>query len=783
MNNCVLKYSSPAEKWTDCLPIGSGRLGAMLPGSVQKAVCNLDEVSLWSGEPFPKADRPGAYKHLDSLRSAVNNGDYKTAQDILDIYFTNYGGGFEGAYSCSYQTLGDITFESNINDPECKDYIRKLDLRTAVYSDAFVHSDALYKRYAFASNADDVIVFKFESSSPSSINLKISFDRLDIENIRYTNSGFSFYGHCDSDKNHMKFAGRCRIINDGGTASAYNGGVKIKNAESVTVLFTAATDYILDRSKKFKGADPVEKCEAIINSAIKYSYDELLSRHTNEFEPYFNTGSISIGKNETKTVDELLKDSDENGASPALCELLFNYGKYLLISSSRPNNTLPANLQGIWCNEYDPPWHSDYHTNINVQMNYWPAGPLGLAELTEPFAKLICALPENGRKTAKAYYNADGWTLYTITSPWLWTSPGWGGGWSQYPLGGAWLCRHLVEYYNYTSDKELLKRFYPVIRENCLFNIELLYEDSDGALMTNPSTSPENSFRTDNGLEGWVCKGNAMDIEMLYDNFTDMIRLSKILNTDGALRSKLENLKSRLAKLHIGKEGQLCEWYGDWDMNAPEIHHRHVSHLYGLHPGSMINVLESKELASACKKSLEIRGDDGTGWSLAWKINFWARLRDGNRALKLIKRLLSPVGENGRSVKYNTGGGVYRNLFDAHPPFQIDGNFGASAGICEMLLQSHVYSENSFVIDLLPALPDEWKDGSFTGLKARGNITVNAEWKNGRLEKAELIPENDGVIKLYGRYEISDTETEYRSGCTCFKAIKRTKYTAVPKME
>lgn len=778
MNNSVLKYLSPADKWTDCLPVGSGRLGAMIQGGIKRNICNLNEVSLWSGAPFENADRPNAHEHLTELRNAIDDGDYKKAQDILDEHFTNFGGGFEGAYSCSYQTLGDIIFESDIPDSEYKNYIRRLSLSDAVYSDSFDYGDCTFNRYAFASNADDVIVFKFESSKKERINLKISFARLDIAKIRYTDSGFSFYGYCDNDRTHLKFAGQCKIIAGGGSVSSGEKYTEIKNSNSAVVIFTAATDYILNQSKNFKGEDPVKKCEKIINSASNHSYDELLSRHKKEFESYYDVSSVSIADNDNRTVDELLKDSDENGASPALCELFFNYGKYLIISSSRPNNTLPANLQGIWCNEYDPPWHSDYHTNINVQMNYWPAGPLGLAELTEPFAKLICALPENGRKTAKAYYNADGWTLYTITSPWLWTSPGWGGGWSQYPLGGAWLCRHLVEYYNYTSDKELLKRFYPVILENCIFNIELLCEDSDKSLITNPSTSPENSFRTDDGLEGWVCKGNTMDIEMLYDNFTDMIRLSEILDTDARLRSKLENLRDRLKKLHIGKEGQLCEWYGDWDMNAPEIHHRHVSHLYGLHPGSMINVLESKELASACRKSLEIRGDDGTGWSLAWKINFWARLRDGNRALKLIKRLLSPVGENGRSIRYKTGGGVYRNLFDAHPPFQIDGNFGAAAGICEMLMQSHVYSENSFVIDLLPALPDEWENGSFTRLKARGNITVNAEWNNGRLEKAELIPENNCVIKLYGDYSVSPAvDSNLKNGVTSFSASKGTAYT------
>lgn len=778
MNNSVLKYLSPADKWTDCLPVGSGRLGAMIPGGIKRNICNLNEVSLWSGAPFENADRPNAHEHLTELRNAIDDGDYKKAQDILDEHFTNFGGGFEGAYSCSYQTLGDIIFESDIPDSEYKNYIRRLCLSDAVYSDSFDYGDCTFNRYAFASNADDVIVFKFESSKKERINLKISFARLDIAKIRYTDSGFSFYGYCDNDRTHLKFAGQCKIIAGGGSVSSGEKYTEIKNSNSAVVIFTAATDYILNQSKNFKGEDPVKKCEKIINSASNHSYDELLSRHKKEFESYYDVSSVSIADNDNRTVDELLKDSDENGASPALCELFFNYGKYLIISSSRPNNTLPANLQGIWCNEYDPPWHSDYHTNINVQMNYWPAGPLGLAKLTEPFAKLICALPENGRKTAKAYYNADGWTLYTITSPWLWTSPGWGGGWSQYPLGGAWLCRHLVEYYNYTSDKELLKRFYPVILENCIFNIELLCEDSDKSLITNPSTSPENSFRTDDGLEGWVCKGNTMDIEMLYDNFTDMIRLSEILDTDARLRSKLENLRDRLKKLHIGKEGQLCEWYGDWDMNAPEIHHRHVSHLYGLHPGSMINVLESKELASACRKSLEIRGDDGTGWSLAWKINFWARLRDGNRALKLIKRLLSPVGENGRSIRYKTGGGVYRNLFDAHPPFQIDGNFGAAAGVCEMLMQSHVYSENSFVIDLLPALPDEWENGSFTRLKARGNITVNAEWNNGRLEKAELIPENNCVIKLYGNYSVSPAvDSNLKNGVTSFSASKGTAYT------
>lgn len=775
MANHILRYKTPAKKWTHALPVGSGRLGAMLYGGTKRFVCQLNEVSLWSGAPFEKADRTDAHTHLARLREAVNRGDYADAEKILDTHFTNYGGGFDGAYSCSYQTLGDMCFTFPRLSPFVKDYERRLDLSAAEYSDRFTVGGKRTVRRCFASNADDVIVFGFDNGGGDT-DLDITFTRKDCREIRFTDEGFSFYGFCDNDDAHMKFAGLCRVIADGGEVKGTDGAVSVRGATRLTVLFTAATDYVLDESAYFKGGDPVAKCADIMEKAQNKSFELLYERHKEEYSRYYGRCALSIAPDSEKTVDELLRESEKGNVTAELCELFFNYGRYLLICSSRPENVLPANLQGIWCNEYDPPWHCDYHANINVQMNYWPAYLTGLSDCIEPFARLICALPENGRKTAKAYYDAEGWTIYTITSPWLWTSPGWGGGWSQYPLGGAWMCRHLVELYCFTNDIELLKRFYPVIRENCLFNLAVLYEEPDGTLLTNPSTSPENRFKTDDGREGWVCKGSAMDMEMLRDNFTDMIFISEKLGVDGELRDRIKDALSRLAPLKIGKDGQLCEWQGDWDAYAPEPHHRHVSHLYGLHPGSSISVLDTPELANACRRSLEMRGDDGTGWSLAWKINFWARLKNGDRSLKLLKRLLRPV-RDGLGIIYSHGGGVYRNLFDAHPPFQIDGNFGAVSGMCEMLLQSQSF-DGTFVAELLPALPAEWKNGSFKGLCARGGLTFDARWQNGVLVTACVTPSEDTTVKLVGKYDVKDTpDVVFDGRCTVFFAEKGKTYT------
>ncbi len=774
MSCTLMQYNTPAKCWAHALPIGSGRLGAMLYGGVRKYVCQLNEVSLWCSAPFENADRPDAYTHLPELREAINKDNYKKAQHILDEHFTNFGGGFDGAYSCSYQTLGEVIFGFPKLPYHAKNYSRRLDLSKAVYSDSFTAAKNDYSRTSFASNADNVIVFRFDAPETSTLDIDVTFARKDTREIKYTSDGFSFYGYCDNDDTHMKFAGKCRIYADNAVLTPTDGSLKIRGAKYVTAVFTAATDYVLDQSKNFKGGDPVNKCNEILDKADRYSYSELLKRHIKEYSEYFDRCSLSIATPSGKTVDELLSEAGKNGASNELCELFFNYGRYLLISSSRPENVLPANLQGIWCNEYTPPWHCDYHANINVQMNYWPAYLTGLSDCIKPFADLISALPENGRKTAKAYYNANGWTIYTITSPWLWTSPGWGGGWSQYPLGGAWMCRHLAELYYFTGDIEILKKYYPIIKENCLFNIDLLYEDWNGTLVTNPATSPENRFKDSDGNEGWVTKGTAMDIEMLYDNFSDMIYFSELLGVDEELRDKLISLRSRLAPLNIGMAGQLCEWGRDWDLNAPEINHRHVSHLYGLHPGGMINTIKTPQLADACRVSLDIRGDDGTGWSLAWKINFWARLKDGDRSLELYKRLLHLVDSTHR-FNYVRGGGVYRNLFDAHPPFQIDGNFGAVSGVCEMLLQSNVY-DDGFVLQLLPALPDDWRDGSVKGLTARGGVTVDIDWQNGRFKQAIIVSAYDKNIKIYGKYSVEGTDVTFDDTYTSFSVKANVPY-------
>lgn len=785
--NHLLYFNKPAKIWEEALPIGNGRLGAMIYSGTKELIMQMNEITLWNGCPFSEADRKDAYIHLPALRQLICDKKYGEAAKLLDKEFTNYGGGFEAAYCGSYQTFGELKICFSKRICKISDYSRKLDISEAVCSDSFAANGVSINREYFSSAVSDAVFVKIEASQKGFLDLDISYSLNHIESFVVSEDGFCFNGHCDGDKSHMEFAAKLRVKLSGGTTECDNNMLHIRNADSVILCYTAATDYVPDASVNFKSGKPSDKCNRIIDAIDLSDYDAIKRAHIEDYSKEYNASAITLSdatyeNNDTLPVrlKKYMKDNSDNG----LVELLFNYGKYLLICSSRKENVLPANLQGLWCKDYKAPWHCDYHTNINVQMNYWCAGPANIVGCTEPFAKFICALPENGRKTAKSYYNAPGWTLYTISNPWFWTSPGWGGGWSQYPLGGAWLCKHLVEYYNYTADKELLCRFYDVIKENCLFNIDILFEDENGYMMTNPATSPENSFRDDDGNEGWVCKGTAMDIEMLYENFTDMIDISRILDKDEELREKLVTLRDKLLPLRIGKAGQLCEWEGDWDLNAPEPHHRHVSHLYGLHPGTMISPEKTPELADACRKSLELRGDDGTGWSLAWKINFFARLLDGNHALKLIGRLLRPV-KNGLITRYGGGGGVYPNLFDAHPPFQIDGNFGAVSGICEMLLQSHVKLEDgSFLIHLLPALPDNWKQGSVSGLLARGNTEVSFDWQNGVVRNATLRSKVGGKIAVKGSFCVmTDNEkiTSHNDGITTFVAEKDKEYILIPE--
>ncbi len=781
----ILYFDKPARDWEEALPIGNGRLGAMVFSGTKKLRLQMNEITLWNGDKYPNSDKKEAYKHLPELRELINNKKFSQAADLLDKEFTNNGGGFDGAYSGSYQTFGDLYIKNLNKEKKISGFRRKLDISEAVCSDEYVVGENKITREYFSSAKSQAIFIKITSSKKAYLNYNISYELEHIENIIAENNSIVFRGHADGNSSHIAFAGHVIVKAEGGFVEVKKNSLNVILADSVIICFTAATDYIPDQSKNFKGKDPVQACKRVIEDINPDNYDAEKADHIRDYKLLYDKSSIELtGAEENNlTLPKRLRKFARKHNDIGLVELLFNYGKYLLICSSREDNVLPANLQGIWCKDYKAPWHSDYHTNINVQMNYWCAGPANIVHCTKPFANFICSLPENGSKTAKAYYNAPGWTLYTISNPWYWTSPGWGGAWSQYPLGGAWLCKHLVEYYNFTGDKKLLESFYEVIKENCLFNVAILFEDENGYLMTNPATSPENEFCDDEGNRGWVCRGTAMDIEMLYENFTDMIDICNVLGKDFELRDKLIVLREKLLPLKIGKAGQLQEWEGDWDLNAPEPHHRHVSHLYGLHPGTMISPEKTPDLADACRKTLELRGDDGTGWSLAWKINFFARLLDGNHAEKLIYRLLRPI-KDGLCTRYSGGGGVYPNLFDAHPPFQIDGNFGATAGICEMLLQSHVKLDSGeFLIDILPALPSDWKEGSVKGLVARGNTEVDFNWKDNRVNEIALTNNIGSRIALKGKFTVSNktVNTKYVDGITYIDTVKGEKYMLIPE--